>query len=446
MKNCQITALISASALLLVLIFLNLPVIISFILAFFIGLIPFFLFRPISFLYFLFLVTPSLRIISTNEIIFKNDYLAINFNAIINFSILFFGLALLLTKWKEAVLFIKKYKFVALFFAFIALAFLSAAYSVDRNSTLEEIIRITGTFLLLLYGYLTVKDKKTFNFLIFAMLAGAAIPSLAGIFQHINGIGWWDKTIAVYRIQGTFLHPATFSFYLLFLLPVIYALFQNEKNRFKKVAFSGLAAVFIFLIVASLTRGAWVGLLAMIIAFGIFINRKVLIASAAILFLAYLSVPAIQSRVNDVFDPKYNSSFSIRRKIVETTLPAFYNSPVYGYGFGSFSVIHDSYNEEAHTYESLQAHNDYLRVLIELGALGLAIFLSLYFFLYKTIRRELSSTNNPVIKNYLLSLIILWAGVLAVSFGDNVLRTMEVQYLLWVYTGAVLGLKKISSK
>jgi O-antigen ligase len=372
--------------------------------------------------------------------------LAINFNAIINFSILFFGLALLLTKWKEAVLFIKKYKFVALFFAFIALAFLSAAYSVDRNSTLEEIIRITGTFLLLLYGYLTVKDKKTFNFLIFAMLAGAAIPSLAGIFQHINGIGWWDKTIAVYRIQGTFLHPATFSFYLLFLLPVIYALFQNEKNRFKKVAFSGLAAVFIFLIVASLTRGAWVGLLAMIIAFGIFINRKVLIASAAILFLAYLSVPAIQSRVNDVFDPKYNSSFSIRRKIVETTLPAFYNSPVYGYGFGSFSVIHDSYNEEAHTYESLQAHNDYLRVLIELGALGLAIFLSLYFFLYKTIRRELSSTNNPVIKNYLLSLIILWAGVLAVSFGDNVLRTMEVQYLLWVYTGAVLGLKKISSK
>jgi len=349
---------------------------------------------------------------------------------------------MVLKKRREISELILSSRFTKIFIAFLLLVLLSLAYSIDRNSSFEEFIRIIGLFLLFLYSYAAIKDKKFFKALVLSMVIGAIIPALIGLYQFFNHSGWWDKTIGLYRIQGTFLHPATFSFYLLLIIPVVWAYWASVRKSGNKLAslfFLTLAAFFLFLVVASLTRGAWVGLLAMIFIYGVFKNRKFLIAAGVVLILAYLVVPAIQSRVDDVINPKYNSSFVIRQRIVDTTLPAAFKSPIYGYGFGAFETIHDRYNEEAHTYESLQAHNDYLRILIELGMIGLILYISLFSSLYLKVHELIGKTRDIENKNYLFSLVIIWAGALAISFGDNILRTMEVQYLLWAYTGAVLA-------
>ncbi|MFA6306374.1 MAG: O-antigen ligase family protein [Patescibacteria group bacterium] len=249
-----------------------------------------------------------------------------------------------------------------------------------------------------------------------------------------------------YRVDGTFSHPATLAFYLISTLPIIYALLSNKINKSKKIPLAVLLLLNLFIALITLTRGAWIGLLAMSLVFGLFKSRKFLVAITALIFLAYLFTPAINERVNDVFNPKYNSSLITRLKIIETTLPAFTNAPVLGYGLGSFKNINLKYNDEAKTYESLQAHNDYLRLLIELGIIGLAIYISIFISLFILIYK-LYKTDSKYIRNYLFSLIILWLGILAISLGDNILRTMPLQFLIWSYTGAVIAyanLKEVS--
>lgn len=410
----------------------------------YLGLFPVFLFKPKFFLYFLFLVTPGLRILAKNEIIFQNDFYLINFNFVINLSILFFGGIFLITKKTELIKIIKNSKFTYLLLFFTLISGLSILYSIDKSNSLDEFIRIVGIVIIYFYARLIIKDKKDFLHLLAIIILGTIIPIRAAIFQFFTGSGWWDKTIMEYRIQGTFLHPATFAFYLLILLPLIWTLIKNNKPKIIKAFFLVLLLSFSLLIMATLARVAWLGALLMLLVYGALKNRKILILSFLILFISYLTVPVINNRINDVFSPKYNSSFSTRLRIYETSLPAFFKSPLIGQGLGSFDQIHLKLNDEAKSYESLQAHNDYLRLLIELGLIGLflylGIFLTLFMSIYKNYKKGDAETQS-----YLFGLALIWIGALSISMGDNILRTMEVQYLLWAITGATLaylGIKK----
>jgi O-antigen ligase len=270
------------------------------------------------------------------------------------------------------------------------------------------------------------------------MILGALFPALFSLFEYFSGSGWWDKTIIQYRINGTFLHPATLAFYLLFISPLLYGVLHEKQKRPIKLFLVFLLFLNLLLVALTLTRGAWIGMLVIFLAYGIIKNRKFLAFIMVLLFLSYLFIPAINERVNDVFNPKYNSSFTTRLRIVTTTLPAISVSPFFGNGIGSFNQIHLDYNEEAKTYDSLQAHNDYLRLGIEIGLVGLLFYLLTFLFLF-TLLIKLYLKNDKAYKYYILSLLVAWLGALAISSGDNLLRTMPVQFLLWSYTGAVLA-------
>lgn len=410
------------------------------------GLSPLFLYKPIYFLFFIFLITPSLRDISETIIVGNFNNISFNFNFVIDLMVLAFGGIFLLRNIKPTIELIKKYKVITLFFLFLITSALSVIYSIDKTSSAIELSRIIIIFILFIYSILAVKNKNNFYQLIAAILFGSLFPCLISFYQYFTVSGWWDKTIMAYRVDGTFSHPATLAFYLISTLPIIYALLSNKINKSKKIPLAVLLLLNLFIALITLTRGAWIGLLAMSLVFGLFKSRKFLVAITALIFLAYLFTPAINERVNDVFNPKYNSSLITRLKIIETTLPAFTNAPVLGYGLGSFKNINLKYNDEAKTYESLQAHNDYLRLLIELGIIGLAIYISIFISLFILIYK-LYKTDSKYIRNYLFSLIILWLGILAISLGDNILRTMPLQFLIWSYTGAVIAyanLKEVS--
>jgi O-antigen ligase len=277
------------------------------------------------------------------------------------------------------------------------------------------------------------------------MVAGAIFPALIATMQFFTNSGWWDKTIMANRIKGTFLHPATLSFYLLFTLPIIYALLLDRIKRHYKVIVLALLFFFASIILITLTRGAWFGMAIMILFYGAMRNKKFLVFIISLMFLSYIFFPTINERINDVFSPKYNSSLITRLKIVESTIPAIKKAPIFGNGFATFELIHLKYNEEAKTYESLQAHNDYLRLMIELGIVGLILYLCIFISLFNLIF-NLYKKSDQINKNYLFSVILIWLGALAISAGDNILRTMEAQFLLWSFTGAVLALMSLEEK
>lgn len=438
----KIMGLLVVLPLFLFIISTNNAIEIKLFLTLYLGLFPVFIFKPRLFLYFIFLLTPALRILAKNEIIFQNDSLSINFNFIINLSILFFGAFFLISKKSEIKRIIKGNLFVRYFLFFTLLAVLSVSYSIDRMATVEESVRLLGIVIIFFFARLIIKNRKDFLSLLAVMIFGTLIPVSLALFQFFNGSGWWDKTIMKYRIQGTFLHPATLAFYLLLFLPLLWALLKNSRPKIIKASFFLVLVFFSLLILATLARVAWLGALGMLLVYGAIMNRKALILTFLMLFACYLAIPTINSRINDVFAPKFNSSLNTRFKIYNSTLPAFFESPVLGQGFGSFEQIHLRLNGEARTYESLQAHNDYLRLLIELGLVGLSLYLAIFGALIFTAYKHYKKSDAEM-KSYLFGLILLVLGALAISAGDNVLRTMEVQYLLWAIIGATFAFLEI---
>jgi len=415
---------------------LNISMAIKIILTFFIAFLPFFILKPVFFLYFIFLVTPSLRIISQTEKIIGQ----INFNAIMQFSIIFFGLIIVLFNINYLIKIIKRNSFILVWLLFILFAGVSLFYAGDYLKTGEELIRTLSILSLFIVTLILTKNKKDAYRLLAIMVIGAIIPVIVGFWQLFTNTGWFDSSLGRVRIYGTLIHPATFSFYLLSLIPINYAFLKNTTNNKKKFFYFLIISIFSFLIFASLTRGAWVAFIAMFLVYGLTKNRKAVLFIGIILFLIYLFNPIINQRVNDIFQPKYNSSFQTRINVLERTLPALKQAPIIGYGFGSFEAINLKYNEEAIYYESLMAHNDYLRIIIELGIVGLLTYLLLLILLLLKLYKIYKNSSDFELKNLTYGLIILWIGGLAISAGDNFLRTIPVQYIFWGYTGALLAL------
>ncbi len=422
-------------------LFFNIPILAKIVLVLFLSFSPFFMIKPKSILYFVFLITPSIRVLTKNGIIYQNDDLILNFNALINVTILLFGGLFLIKNRKKVKSLFKKNKTFLSFLIFIIVTSFTVLLSTNLGNSIEELFRLITILVLLLFTYLNIKTKKDFNKLLVLIIIGAIPPLVIAMHQLIFAhTGWWDKTIMKFRINGTFLHPATLAFYLLTTIPILYAIAKDKSNAIMQSTAKFLLPFMLFIVVATLARGAWIGLAVMLLIYGILRNRKFLIVGITSLFIIYLSLSVITERVNDIFHPKYNSSLKTRIRIVETTLPAFSQRPVLGYGIGEFETVHLKYNSEAYTYSSKQAHNDYVRLLIEIGLIGLFFYLLIYFSIFKTIISKIKNTKNENCENHLTALLVLWIGFLVISTGDNVLRTMPVQFVLWSYTGGVFAL------
>jgi len=405
-------------------------------LAVWLAFLPLLFFRPLWFLSVFFAVTPAIRNYST-ETLFSLAGADINFNAILIASLILFGVITLARRWPAAAIF-RQEKTVLLFFVFMAFALASLFYSADLPAGREELARALSVLAVFLSSLVVIKSEKERRILFLSMLFGALIPATVALWQFGAGGGWYDASIGQARIFGTLIHPATFSFYLLFLLPTSAAFFQNSAGR-KKMFFVGVSALFIFLIITSLTRGAWFALAAMALVYGLARNRKMIVVGLAVFLLFYAFSTNFSQRLNDVFNPKYNSSFLTRINIAKRVAPAFFEAPFFGHGFASFASINLRYNEEARFYESLLAHNDYLRLAVELGLAGLAAYLLLFIFLFKKILALYRREDNPKLKNHLFNFLILVIGAAVVSAGDNLLRTAPVEYVFWAYAGAMIG-------
>ena len=411
-----------------------------------IGVVPFFIKKPIYFLYFLFLFTPSIRALTRNEQILEY----FNFNALLHIMLLSIGAWSIWQARSKIIKVVRNYRFICYLIAFVVLAFVSVFYSIEKSSTINHLIRLASSSLvILLFAISVIKQKKDFYNLMYAIVLGALIPGLVGYYELFTSAGWYDSAMREFRINGTFDHPVIFSEYMFFTALVLYALIRDKSQDRFKYLFGSIFVSNLILAVSSLTRGVWNGIIAAFMVFAGIKNVKWLISGLIVFFLFFVFVEPINNRVMDVIRPSADSSFTTRLTIIKSTLPAFVSSPLFGYGFGAFDMVHLDYNEQAVFWESPQAHNDYLRLLIELGIVGLFVYLAVFISLFLLISRLYKKYKETNFETYLLSIALLWVAAGVISIGDNFLRTVESQQIAWAYTGAVIGvleIKKISDR
>lgn len=250
----------------------------------------------------------------------------------------------------------------------------------------------------------SIKHEKNLKRMIKVMAAGFAVVSFYGLLQ-IFGLDFSAVAHFESRAQSSFGNPILFGSYLVIMLPLLFSLARNsDEERWRLLSWSLILLGFINLIYTE-SRGAWLGLLAVIIAIltkprkptsaknkrmkNVEAKNKaaamVIIAAVFISILGYLSIAP-----NSHFGQRLVSTFAFsegsaatRIEIWKASLKMISDRPLFGYGLEEMGYWFPLYKTAQHVSlapNSMadRAHNDLLQVAVDIGLPGLLLYLWMF--------------------------------------------------------------------
>jgi len=234
-------------------------------------------------------------------------------------------------------------------------------------------------------------------------------------------------------INGMAALEAQFATFLL-------ALAAFEKKRLIQLAYYGLAGCSAICLMYSLSRGGYVAMLAGWLFLGLAKKRWMLVALIAFIFTWTALVPnAVRERVTMTYEGgELDHSSETRITLWQDAMQVFDSNVILGSGFNTYAYMHRVGNYE-------DTHNFFLKVLVETGIFGLALFLWL---LAKTFRVGLAFSRHAKDPFY-ASLGLGLAGWLVVAFTANMFgdrwNYLQVCGYMWIIAGMVAHARKIDA-
>ena len=357
--------------------------------------------------------------------------------------------------WAIVQLFPRRAKLIAtpLFWpiaAFLLIAAFGVALSVDRRVSLEEFLRVTSIFSLFMVAYHVITTPQTIRRFRLAFGLSLVAPSMIGVVQFVThtGLSFGDVTN---RIFGTFAHPNVFAFFLVLAIAFFVGdLYSEQTKRIRQGVAFGLIGL-VVLLALTLTRGAWLGLLIVIATIGLGRYRRALATIAVIIFILGATFPitnrvltaqfnldvtqlAFVRRLTDT--QSQDSSYKFRVQLWREMAPKFWERPILGHGLGTFSKLREQ--QTFFFFQGTEAHNDYLRLAIETGVLGLAAYLTLIGMVCVSLWRVVRRLGNYPDAFQALGLLGFTFALLVMSIFDNLLQSTPVMWIFWIALAVTL--------
>jgi O-antigen ligase len=314
---------------------------------------------------------------------------------------------------------------------FVILAMLSAAWSSDPHQTAS---RSAALLVLVLAGAAladaTVGRPEAVRAILAALFVGAVLVALLGLYML-----WVSHDQAVQpastqypaRYRGLGQNPNTVSLLLALATPLALWLWSETRSRRWRIA---LAAALLFLdgsIVASGSRGAVIAALAgavvwLATASLSWPRRLAFVAAAAVVFVADVAIMQVPKALpaapasahsgthrivrnaeltNPLSDEIGGSGAPIKRTLFGTSgraqawdaaLHQAARRPVAGYGFATESEV---FVDRYYGFDSSVPENSYIGVLLQLGVVGVVVFVALLLALVVAAFRAVRAPPGP---------------------------------------------------
>lgn len=238
--------------------------------------------------------------------------------------------------------------------------------------------------------------------------AGAAIASAYALLQiaHLDPLTWQRQSAfgGLIRPGSTVGHANTLSAYLVMCLPLTLWLAARARSRAATVAWLAIAAVSLFIVVASLSRGAWLGgaaaaFAALLLALGSGLRPKrawvlIAIATVAVILLVPLVTPLrapLLARMQQLTDISAATSRT-RVELWRAGVRMFQDHPLLGVGPDAYLAAFPRYRTTTVTRiewggTPAKAHNDAVQILATQGLLGALAALAIVVFCARALWR-----------------------------------------------------------
>jgi putative inorganic carbon (hco3(-)) transporter len=213
--------------------------------------------------------------------------------------------------------------------------------------------------------------------------------------------------------------------------------FSFAKKIYGKIGILLLVATCCYCILFSFSRGAYLGFLVGLVTVGLLRSRWMLAVAAVILLGWQLLLPAaVQQRILMTTEDaeegqQFDSSSQQRIELWEDAMNLFKRNPVTGTGF-------ETYSHMGRVGSFRDTHNYYVKVLAEMGVIGLAWYLLLLWKVFWAGTRLFYDASDPFWRAVGLGFVALLASVLVMNlFGDR-WTYQQVDGYLWILCGCVI--------
>jgi putative inorganic carbon (HCO3(-)) transporter len=308
--------------------------------------------------------------------------------------------------------------------AFVGAGALSILVAKNQVGAIEDVIRFATLVLIVLVLNQLLTTPRALKHLLVAVYLSLAIPALVGAYQVATKSGF-HVSAEFSRVRGTFDHPNPFSIYLTMLIVMGVALLLKVERRSVKLLLLGaigLCGVFLLL---TYTRSAWIATVAGLLVVAFFEGKRLLPFMGFAVVLVVMLVPSVAMRFSDLSTETTQSgaagnSLVWRFEYWQQALQLSEN-PIVGAGLRTV---------QASTDVSKEPHNDFIRVYVETGLIGLSAYLWFLFSLARSARRSIRNTRSPLEHSVAVGFAGCLAAFLLLSLVSNVISQLVI---LWYF-------------
>lgn len=222
--------------------------------------------------------------------------------------------------------------------------------------------------------------------LVWTVLGAAVIVVVYGFVQaimatDIQSQAWVDPEQFAdlkFRVYSTLENPNLLAGFIVMMDAFLLGFAYKIKNRRTRMILFALFALFTACLGLTYSRGAWLSLLAVMVAGSISYGRNswwfVILIPLALFFFS----DTFAERIMSVFHP-VDTSASLRMALWESTIAMIRDYPITGIGWGAYLWTYPAYdffiqNPDVKIYH---AHNMYLHLMAEIGIPAFLLFMAI---------------------------------------------------------------------
>lgn len=286
-----------------------------------------------------------------------------------------------------------------------------------------------------------VKTKEQFNRLIHTILY-AGIGILFFVFWGIAaGRGLWSEYVPLSTF-GSRLLAGTHAWYVFILIIGIFCyLLWRKKNYKQEYMLFFLMVLFLFGLAGSLIRHLWLALIFVFIIMLLILGRKkriklvkIFTVILLVIFVTSLSlvwyysfqstsmmsgkdfITAFEHRIESLFTSSFSDQSSTWR--LAAWQEAFSSSAkVFFLGIGLGQTITFEFDDFFYTIEARELHNDFVAIILQLGVVGIGLFIWLLFSIFKFAISNYKKIDNEYKPYYLACSLLIVAFLFSANFG-----------------------------
>lgn len=226
-----------------------------------------------------------------------------------------------------------------------------------------------------------------------------AVLGVNGILHHGQGVGGWlgDEN--------------DFGMEMNVAVPVAFFMYQAATNQRSKLLYMVLLGLFVMSVVATSSRGAFLGLLAVGTYCWLYSPRKILSLILGVCLVGLVLITAPQEywdRISSITDDSTMETGTAGQRMFTWGIgwEIFTANPIFGIGQGNFPWTIGEYmggrTWQTKSLAGRQAHSLYFTLMPELGLVGIIIFGTMIVLNYRDTRvRQYFSIRRPLMRQQL---------------------------------------------